>query len=157
MTTLLIYIALASLILSLTSIAIAVLLYRDVRYVLNSLIDEFGLALIARKRYRRIKRYILVKMVCHDGIDIRRFGEDLEKRISSFLGPVVKMDCGLTLISFRPDLNRAIFRVVGSSICVKYSLIALSLQHFASEGCIVVPLRTSGLLSRIRKFAGYKR
>ncbi|MCS7111114.1 MAG: hypothetical protein N3E36_06910 [Sulfolobales archaeon] len=152
-----IHIALASLILSLASIVVVALLYRDVRHIATNLINEFGLALTIRKRYRRMKRYILAKVVCLDNIDAKKLGEDIEKAVNSFLGHVVKLDCSLTLLSFRSDLNRAIFRVVGSSACVKYSLVALSLHHLASGSCIVIPIRTSGLLSRVRRFVGYKR
>ncbi len=154
---LLIYIALASLVLSLTSIVIVVLLYRDIYRSISSLIDEFGLTLTTRRRYRKVKRYILAKVICSDNIDVKKLGEDIKRHVNSFLGQVVRMECNLTILSLRPDVNRAIFRVVGSSICIKYSLVALSLQHLVAGSCIVIPLRTSGLLSRIKKFINYKR
>lgn len=153
----LIHMVLASLALSLASIIAVVLLYRYVHRITTNLIDEFGLALIARKKHRRVKRYILAKVVCLDGIDAKKLVEEIESSVNSFLGHAVKLNCSLTLLSYRSDLNRAIFRVVGSGMCVKYALVALSLQHLVSRSCIVIPIRTSGLLSRIRKFVGYRK
>jgi RNase P/RNase MRP subunit POP5 len=151
------YIAFISLAISLTSIVIVIILYRDIYQAVNNLIDELGIALIARKKYRRIKRYILAKVICRDNVDIRKLSEDVERSVNSLLGRILKMNCSLTIISFRPDLNRAIFRVVGDGMCSKYCLLALSLQHFISESCIIIPLKTSGLLSRLRKFTSYRK
>ena len=151
------YIVFVSLILSAVSITTVILLYKYINRVVSSLIDEFGMALIARKRYRRVKRYILAKVICGEDVDVERMNKDIERSINSLLGSITRMDCNITLISLRPDLNRAIFRVIGNSICIKYSLLALSLQHLTTGNCIIVPLRTSGLLSRIRKFTGYRK
>lgn len=139
-----------ALVLSIASISVAsYTLYKMYRYV-ETLIDELGYSLIVRRRHRRVKRYILVKFICPKE-DFEMFSSTIKQRIYSFIGPLMRNRCSIDVVSYRPRSSRAIIRVRGEALCVVYTLLALSLQHIGSDtGCIVIPLRTSGLISRLR-------
>ena len=109
-----------------------------------------GIALPSR-RFRRIKRYVLVKVVCLDG-EPEPLVRELTQRVYSVLGPALMARCGLALVAYRKDLGRAIIRVSGDPQCVKHVLMALSMMHVLEKSkCLAVPLRASGCLTRLRK------
>jgi RNase P/RNase MRP subunit POP5 len=147
---LLTWIALA---MSTLSIAITILAIPRVYREIEQIISELGTAVLTRRKYRRVKRYILVKFLCLDSNDYRDLSNYLKKSIYSLLGPVLKHRCNIELISYRADTGRAIIRVRGEAICVPYTLLALSIQHINHllGSCIAIPIRTSGLLSRLRR------
>ena len=105
-----------------------------------------------RRRHRRVKRYILLKVVCIQGGDLDEELRSLVKHIQRVLGPELSTRCGVALVAYRRDPGRAIIRVSGASDCVKHVLSALALKHIVGAGkCLAVPIRTSGLLTRLRK------
>ncbi len=104
-----------------------------------------------RSQRRRVKRYVLVKVVCFDA-DAESFVKELTRSVYRALGPVLSARCGLALAAFRNDLGRAILRVSGEADCVRYVLAALSTLHILFDArCIAIPLRVSGCLTRLRK------
>lgn len=150
LTEVLTYIALA---LSVASIAItSVVLLRLYSYM-KTLIDELGASVIMHKRYRRVKRYILVKFVCVDNDDYRLLANHIRDSVYTIIGPLLRHRCNIDIVSYKPGSKRAIVRVRGEAICVKYTLLALSIQHIGKERnrCIAIPIRTSGLISRLRR------
>ncbi len=148
------------LILSIVAMAIAIISIITTKYVhkyLYNILEELDIpTIISRKKSKIIKRYIAIKILCPEETSIVTYIKSLSRDIDELLGPIGKIRCGVTLISFRADKKRAILRVVGYSECVKYVLLILSIQHVLKNQCIVVPIKTSGLLTRIRKFVGYK-
>ncbi|ADM28080.1 hypothetical protein Igag_1275 [Ignisphaera aggregans DSM 17230] len=148
------------LILSIVAIAIAIISIVTIRYIyryLYNLLEELDIStIISRKKSKRVKRYIAIKILCPEETDIVTYIKSLSRDINELLGPIGRIRCGVTLISFRADKRRAILRVVGYSECVKHVLLILSIQHLLKNQCIAIPIKTSGLLTRIRKFVGYK-
>ena len=138
--------------LSITSLAIALKSLYMLKKYTALFIDELSTAILTRKKSRRVKRYILLKIVCNEDANPKIFIYDLHKRLSKFLGELDKIDCGITVAAFSKDSGRAILRVVGDYRCVKRVLVALSIQHIVFGDCIAIPIKTSGLLSRLRKF-----
>ncbi|MDK6029270.1 Rpp14/Pop5 family protein [Ignisphaera sp. 4213-co] len=124
--------------------------HRMWKYI-SMLLDELSIAMLVRKKSRKVKRYILVKFICKDKTDLKSFVKSLENMFTKLLGELDKIDCGITVASISTDSSRAIIRVVGDYRCLKRVLITLSIQHILFEGCIVVPIKTSGLMSRLRK------
>ena len=105
------------------------------------------------RRYRRVKRYILFRFVCFDETYTHEFIKRFTSHIYAFLGPLIRTRCGISIITIRSDLGRGIIRVSGDSECVKYVLAAMSLRHIIDDiPCLVIPLRTSGLVSRLRRY-----
>ena len=101
---------------------------------------------------RRVKRYVLVKVVCFSDVPANVFMETLVKRLYKVLGPALRTRCGLALANYRSDIGKAIVRVSGDPFCVKAVLVALTLMHMVEDtGCVCIPLKTSGLLTRLRK------
>lgn len=146
----LVYITLA---LSIISIIIAsTTLLRLYNYI-KILVEEFGASAIVHKKYRRIKRYILVKFLCLENHDYKLLANHIRDDIYTFLGPLLRHRCSIDIISYKPSSKRAIVRVRGEAICVIYTLLALSIQHLGREPskCIAIPIRTSGLISRLRR------
>ncbi|MEL9939429.1 MAG: Rpp14/Pop5 family protein [Ignisphaera sp.] len=137
--------------LSLASLATSIVYAYKVRKYVSTLLDELSLSLLTRRKSKRVKRYVLLKFVCNDKTDLKSFVNGLEKTVARFLGELDKIDCSITVASVSTASRRAIIRVAGDYRCVKRVLVALSIQHILFDGCIVVPLRTSGLLSRLRK------
>ncbi len=151
-------IAIAALILSLISIAITL-------YILytHGTIDEVDIALKILRRHvygarrsRRIKRYVLLKVVCLDpSIDMDMFIKSLTKHIRSSMGSTTRFRCDIALISYSVENGRAILRVTGDSLCLDLVLATLSIRHFIDRvSCLTIPIRVSGLVSRLRKFIG---
>lgn len=138
--------------LSLTSvIMVAITLLRTYSHV-KTLIEELGNSIIIRKRYKRVKRYILVKFLCLEDKDsYTLFADIIKQHIYSTLGFILKHKCSIDVVSFRPNNKRAVLRVRGEASCVLYTLLALSIQHIEKSNhvCIVIPIRTSGLISRL--------
>lgn len=141
-----------ALILSIISIALIVIAIIKVGKYVKTLIDELGLCVVTRKKHRRIKRYILVKFFCLDN-NLEDFSKHVEQSINKFLGPLLRYKCSINIISYKPDKKRAIIRVRGEAICVTYTLLALTIQHLKENmsSCIAIPIKTSGLLSRLRR------
>lgn len=137
--------------LSLASLAISIFYSYKVRRYISTLLDELSMALLMKRRSRRVKRYILVKFVCSDETDLKSFVKGFEKTVTRLLGELDKIDCGITVASISTASRRAIIRVTGDYRCVKRVLVSLSIQHILLGGCIAIPVRTSGLLSRLRK------
>ena len=107
---------------------------------------------LSREKSKRIKRYVLLKVVCIDSEDPDKLFKELVQRVYTALGPALMARCGLALVAYRRDLGRAILRVSGSPDCVKHVLLALSMLHVLEDSrCLAVPLRTSGCLTRLRK------
>jgi RNase P/RNase MRP subunit POP5 len=137
---------------SILSIAIIILTVSRVYRNIELLVSELGISILTHKRYRRVKRYILVKFLCFDNNDYKTLSNYVKNSIYSLLGPVLRHRCSIEVISYRPNTGRAIIRVRGEAICVTYTLLALSIQHLKHTlgSCIAVPIRTSGLISRLR-------
>jgi len=115
-------------------------------------VKEPSEAVYGRRRHRRVKRYILLKIVCIETGSVEEELRELVKHIHRVLGPELSTRCGIALVAYRRDLGRAIIRVSGASDCVKHVLAALALKHIVGAGkCLAVPVRTSGLLTRLRK------
>ncbi len=148
------------LIISIAAITIAIISIMMIRHIykyLYSILEELDIpTIISRKKNKRIKRYIAIKILCPEEANIATYIKSLSRDINDLLGPIGRIRCGITLISFRTDKRRAILRVTGYSECVKYVLLILSIQHLLRGQCIAIPIKTSGLLTRIRKFVGYK-
>jgi len=109
-------------------------------------------AVASRRRAKRVKRYVLLKVVCLDGAPPDEFARELTSKLYSALGPVLAAKCGIALAAFRKDLGRAIIRVSGDPRCVSHVLLALSTLHVLENSrCLAIPLRTSGCLTRLRK------
>ncbi len=105
------------------------------------------------RRYRRMKRYVLLRVVCFEDVPIESFVKELVSKLYNCMGIALRARCGLALAAYRPDLGRAILRVSGDPQCLKFVLLTLSLRHFLDNvPCIAIPLRTSGLLTRLRKY-----
>ena len=121
---------------------------RVYRYV-KLLVDELGVAVLSRKRYRKVKRYILVKFVCLDN-SYESLANTVKQRVAELLGPILRHRCSVDVVSYRSSSRRAILRVRGETVCVVYTLLALSIQHIGGGSCIAIPIRTSGLISRLR-------
>ncbi len=132
---------------SLASLAIALPIRRE----LGALIDELAPALLVRRKSKRVKRYILVKVVCNDKANIVQFIKEFEKRLLRLVGELEKLECDVTVASISRASNRMIVRVRGDYRCFKRALVALSIQHIVFGDCIAIPIRTSGLISRLRK------
>lgn len=144
-----------SMLLSVVSIAIAItalyLAYRCVNAIKIVKLSNRGI--YGSRRYRRVKRYILFRFVCFDETYIHEFSKKFTSHIYAFLGPLIKARCSISIITIRSDLGRGIIRVSGDSECVKYVLTAMSLRHIVDNiPCLVIPLRTSGLVSRLRRY-----
>lgn len=146
----LIYIALAF---SIISIVIASTILLRLYNYMKILVEEFGATIVVRKKYRRIKRYILVKFLCLENQNYKLLANHIRDSVYTFLGPLLRHKCSIDVISYRPSTKRAIVRVRGEAICVIYTLLALSIQHLGKEPtkCIAIPIRTSGLISRLRR------
>ncbi len=138
-----------SMISSITAIAIALIALRTTK---KFLVKKVPRTALPRRRVSRVKRYVLVKAVCMDG-DAEAMFKELVPKLYRVLGPTIMSRCGLALVAYRKDLNRAILRVSGDPECVRYVLFALATMHIVLEEskCLVVPLRTSGCLTRLRK------
>ena len=144
-------IAITALALSLMSLLIVLKLYT--KFASSRVRHERVHDIVGFRRYRRVKRYVLLKIVCLSDVSIEQFSKALISHIYKTLGPSLRIKCGLTLIAARPDLNRAIIRVSGESECVKQVLLALSIRHLVDDiPCLTIPLRTSGLVSRLKKY-----
>ena len=140
-------ISVASLVISILVLHVSLKRQRTVREAMPSR-EVYG-----SRRYRRTKRYILFKFVCIDSIDLEEFSKKIISHIYAALGPTMRMKCGLALVAARPDLGRGIIRVSGDPVCVKYVLAAMSIRHIVDGiPCLIIPVRTSGLVSRLRKF-----
>lgn len=139
--------------LSVLSLVITILMISRVYKNIELLINEFGLSLLTRKKYRRVKRYILVKFICSDNNDYKTLPNYIKNSIYMFLGPLLKHRCSIDVVSYRPSTGRTIIRVRGEAICVTYTLLALSIQHLKQSlrSCIAIPIRTSGLISRLKR------
>uniref|UniRef100_A0A7C2VH68 RNase P component 2 n=1 Tax=Ignisphaera aggregans TaxID=334771 RepID=A0A7C2VH68_9CREN len=142
-----------ALLVSVASLAISIaVLFRVYSYV-RVLVEEFGKSLVAVKKHRRVKRYILVRFLCIDNQDYNTLENEIKNSVYSFLGPILKSRCSVDIISYRPESRRAIIRVRGEAVCVTYTLLALSIQHLRKNmrNCITIPVRTTGLISRLRR------
>jgi len=144
-----------SMLLSVVSIAIAItslyLTYR--RAYVTRLTKLSNRNIYGSRRYKRVKRYILFRFVCFDETHVSEFSKRVTSHIYAFLGPLIKTRCGISMVTVRSDLGRGIIRVSGDSECVKYVLTAMSLRHVVDGiPCLVIPLRTSGLVSRLRRY-----
>lgn len=137
--------------LSAASITITLYVALHLRRSIFALVDELAIALLSRKKSRKVKRYILLKAVCSEETDVKAFVKDFEKRVSKLLGDVERMGCSLTIATISKNSNRMIIRVVGDYGCFKRVLVALSIQHILFGDCVAVPIRTSGLFSRLRR------
>ncbi len=145
-------IAIIAVALSATSLAVALCTALSLRKKVSALLDELSMALLARKKSKKVKRYILLKVVCSEEADIKAFMMDFENRVSKLLGGIERMGCSLTIASVSKISNRMIIRVTGDYQCFKKVLVALSIQHILFGGCVAIPIRTSGLFSRLRKW-----
>lgn len=143
--------AVASIILAAVALFLALQNRQMLWKYMEPIIDELTPSALTRKRTKRVKRYLLVKAVCSEGSTARQLAEDLSKGLQLAMGLAHRTRCEVSLISFRRDAGKAIIRVVGDGNCVKEVLLTLSIQHLLLGGCILVPLKTSGLLSRLRK------
>jgi len=144
-----------SILLSAISITIATvslyLIYRYVNVIKITKLSNRGI--YGSRRCRRVKRYILFRFVCFDGAQAHEFSKRFTDHIYAFLGPLIKTKCGISIVAIRSDLGRGIIRVSGDSECVKYVLAAMSLRHIIDGiPCLTIPLRTSGLVSRLRRY-----
>ncbi len=139
---------------SVASLAVAVLaLYTSAKR--QRIVRETVLSreVYGSRHYRRTKRYILFRFVCFDSIDLEEFAKRIVSHIYAALGPTMRMKCGLALVTVRPDLGRGIIRVSGDPACVKHVLAAMSIRHIVDGiPCLIIPVRTSGLVSRLRKY-----
>lgn len=143
----------AALILSILSIATTILTVTRLYKGIEVLIQELGVGVLTRKKYRRVKRYILVKFICLESNDYKALSNYIKNTLYSMLGPILRHRCSIDIITYRPNTGRAIIRVRGEAICVTYTLLALSVQHLKQGlgSCIAIPIRTSGLISRLRR------
>lgn len=141
-----------SLILSLASIILTIIAMSRLYRYAKVLVDEVGLHIVMHKRYKRVKRYVLVKFLCIDN-SFERLTEDIEQAIDRLLGSILRSRCSIDVVSYRPEKKRAILRVQGESVCVIYTLLALTIQHLEKDrdSCIAIPIRVSGLISRLRR------
>ncbi|MEM0371402.1 MAG: Rpp14/Pop5 family protein [Ignisphaera sp.] len=141
-----------ALILSLMSIVLIVIMSTRFYGYIKALLDELGLHIALHKKYRRVKRYILVKFICLDnGFEI--LSEHIKHSLNKLLGPILRYRCNVDVVSYRPEKKRAIIRVRGEAICVTYTLLALTINHLerSSDSCIAIPIKTSGLISRLKR------
>lgn len=145
-------VAYIALILSIISIVImSVTLLKTYKYI-KTLVDEIGISVITHKRYRKVKRYILIKFLCINN-NYTSLADYIRYSVYKTLGPILRHRCDVDVISYRPSSRRAILRVRGEAVCVLYTLLALSIQHISDETrtCIAIPIRVSGLISRLRR------
>ena len=109
----------------------------------------------ALRRPRRlsnpVKRYVLFKAVCPDDIDTPRLREVLNEVIARGGGRFFKTLCSTDLITYAPSTGRGILRVRGHPICVQALIYILSTAHMEGSRCLFAPVRTSGLLTRLRR------
>ncbi|MEM4513740.1 MAG: Rpp14/Pop5 family protein [Ignisphaera sp.] len=147
------FISWGALILSILSMAILAFTLPRIHKQVRQLIEEFAISMLTRRKYRRVKRYILVKFLCIDEEDYNVLSNRIKSSIYSFLGHMLRHKCSIEVISYKQASRRAIIRVRGEAICVTYTLLALSIQHLKNElgSCIAIPIRTSGLISRLRR------
>ncbi len=144
-------VAYLALTLSLISIVLTVIMNAKFYRYTKVLLDEIGFHIVLHKKYRRIKRYVLVKFVCLDS-GFETLSEHVKQSIDKLLGPILRYRCNVDIVSYRPEKKRAIIRVRGEAICVIYTLLALTIGHLEkdSDSCIAIPIRTSGLISRLK-------
>ncbi|MEM1644861.1 MAG: Rpp14/Pop5 family protein [Ignisphaera sp.] len=146
-------VCLIALILSILSISIIAVTIPHIQKQTKQLIEEFAVSMLTHKKHRRVKRYILVKFLCLDKEDYNILSTRIKNCIYAFLGPILRHKCSIEVVSYRPTSRRAIIRVRGEAVCVTYTLLALSIQHLKNSlgSCIAIPIRTSGLISRLRR------
>jgi RNase P/RNase MRP subunit POP5 len=146
------YLSIIAIALAVASMLIAIYITLSLKKSVGVLLDELAVALLIRKKSRRVKRYILLKTVCSEDADVKTFIRNFEQRISKLLGDIGRIECSLTIASISKTSNRMIVRVLGDYRCFKRVLMALSIQHILFGDCIAIPVRTSGLFSRLRKW-----
>ena len=104
-----------------------------------------------RRLSNPIKRYVLFKAVCPDDVDTPRLREVLNEVIARGGGRLFNTLCSVDLITYAPSTGRGILRVRGHPICVQALVYILSTAHMEGSRCLFAPVRTSGLLTRLRR------
>lgn len=99
-----------------------------------------------------VKRYVLLKAVCSEDVDTRKLRNLLSDVVRRVGGHLYYSLCSTDLIMFNPSNSRLLVRIRGPHFCARMFLWLISVVHLAEENpCIFAPLRTSGLLTRLRR------
>ncbi len=142
-----------ALILATTSFALSILVLMRILRVEKLLlfIGSRAIERVARRRLKLVKRYILFEVHGFEG-SAEELINIINRALGREIGRIGAAQCNVRLVLFSPTSLRGVLRIRGPYICMHQVLLALTtIRDFNGKKFIIVPLRASGSLKKLRK------